>query len=51
MSFADVILLPGTLVCRRLGVDPNSDAGLIRWMINTLFYLTVGIVSIWYAYS
>ena len=29
MSFVDLILLPGTLVCRRMGIEPESDQGLI----------------------
>jgi len=47
MSFSDVILWPGTKVCERFGVDPKSDAGLIRWMINTLVYLVVALVIVW----
>jgi hypothetical protein len=45
--FADALLWPGTKVCERLGIDPNSDAGLIRWMVNTLFYLVVGLAAVW----
>lgn len=47
MSLSELILLPGTKVCERMGIDPESDAGLIRWMINTLFYLVVGLVIVW----
>lgn len=47
MSLAEAILWPGTKVCEKLGVDPESDAGLIRWMINTLVYLCVGLVIVW----
>ena len=47
MSFSDYILWPGTKVCERLGVDPTSDAGLIRWMINTLVYLIVALALVW----
>ena len=41
MSFSDLLLWPGTQVCLFLGIDPKSDAGLIRWLMNTLIYLTV----------
>jgi hypothetical protein len=51
MSLADAILWPGTKVCERLGVDPESDAGLLRWMFNTLFYLFVGLIIVWIAAS
>ena len=47
MSLSEAILWPGTKVCERLGVDPAGDAGLIRWFINTLVYLTVGLIVIW----
>jgi hypothetical protein len=30
-----------------LGVDPEGDAGLIRWMINTLVYLMVSLSVVW----
>lgn len=43
---ANALLWPGTKVCQQLGVDPDSDAGLIRWMINTLVYLVVGLAVV-----
>ncbi|OJI95691.1 hypothetical protein LY10_03787 [Planktotalea frisia] len=47
MSIADMILWPGTKICERMGVDPTSDAGLIRWMVNTLIYLVLSLVLVW----
>lgn len=47
MTMSDAFLLPGTTLCRRLGVDPESDAGLIRWMFNTVFYLVLGLIVVW----
>ena len=47
MSIADMILWPGTKICERMGVDPTSDAGLIRWMVNTLIYLALSLVLVW----
>ena len=41
MSIFDALLYPGTLVCRRMGIDPESDQGLIRSMFNMLTYLIV----------
>ena len=41
MSIFDALLYPGTLVCRRMGIDPESDQGLIRSMFNMLIYLIV----------
>ena len=47
MSLSEVLLWPGTKICERLGVDPEGDAGLIRWMINTLVYLMVSFSVVW----
>jgi len=47
MTFAEAFLWPGTKICERLGVDPESDAGMIRWMINTLVYLSVSLLGVW----
>ena len=47
MALAELILWPGTKVCEHFGVDPDSDAGLIRWMVNTLVYLVVMLAFVW----
>lgn len=47
MTVSEAILWPGTKVCQRLGLDPEADAGLIRWLINTLVYLVVGLSAVW----
>ncbi|WP_377507672.1 hypothetical protein [Octadecabacter sp. R77987] len=47
MTFSDIVLWPGTKACEYMGVDPEGDAGLIRWMINTLVYLSVALVIVW----
>lgn len=49
MTFADLILWPGTKICERLGVEPTSDGGLIRSMFNTFFYLIVFLIIAWIA--
>ncbi len=41
MSLSEMILWPGTKICERLGVEPESDAGLIRSMFNMIIYLVV----------
>lgn len=48
MSLSEAILWPGTKICKRLGIDPESDAGLIRWMFNTLIYLVIGLIIVWF---
>ncbi len=47
MSIAELILWPGTKVCQFLGVDPESDAGLIRSMFNMIVYLSVILGFMW----
>lgn len=47
MTPSQAFLLPGTKACEWLGVDPEADAGLIRWMINTLVYLVLGLIVVW----
>jgi len=47
MSLSEAFLWPGTKVCERLGVDPEGEAGLIRWMVNTLVYLVVSLIVVW----
>ena len=49
MTLTEAFLWPGTKICQRLGIDPKSDAGLIRWMFNTLFYLTLSLIIVWVA--
>lgn len=46
MTLAHIILWPGTKVCERLGVDPEGEAGLIRWMVNTLVYLVLSLIVV-----
>jgi len=47
MTIAEVFLWPGTKVCERLGVDPEGEAALIRWMVNTLVYLVLSLAIMW----
>ncbi len=47
MSLAEAFLWPGTKVCEYLGVDPEGEAGLIRWMVNTLVYLVLSLFVMW----
>ena len=47
MALINLLLSPGSAICRHYGIDPQSDAGLMRWMINTFFYLFVGLIIVW----
>lgn len=44
MILLKAFLWPGTKVCQMLGIDPDGDAGLIRWMINTIVYLVLALI-------
>lgn len=41
MRLSELLLWPGTKVCQRFGIDPVSDAGLLRWMVDTIVYLVL----------
>lgn len=47
MSLTDLLLWPGTRICRLLGINPEGDMGLIRSMFNMLIYLTVMLIILW----
>ena len=47
MALINLLLSPGSAICRHYGIDPKSDVGLMRWMINTFFYLFVGLIIVW----
>jgi hypothetical protein len=47
MTLTKFLLWPGNKACLLMGVDPSKDAGLIRWMFNTLFYLCILLAVTW----
>jgi hypothetical protein len=47
MSMSEAFLWLGIKVCERLGVDPEGEAGLIRWLVNTLVYLVLSLIFVW----
>lgn len=36
-------LWPGTKITERLGIDPDSEMGLLRSMFNTLVWTSLGL--------
>jgi hypothetical protein len=46
MKFADALLWPGTFLCKRFGVDPKSDMGLMRSFFNFLIWLPLGLIVV-----
>jgi len=47
MKIADAFLWPGTKACEYLGINPEGDGALLRWMVNTLVYLVVSLLIVW----
>lgn len=47
MSPVELFLWPGTKFCEFAGIDPESDAGLIRWMVNSLVYSIAALLVAW----
>ncbi|SFD95693.1 hypothetical protein SAMN04488523_10425 [Sulfitobacter brevis] len=47
MTLSEAILWPGTKACEKVGIDPEGEAGLLRWLVNTLVYLVVGLIFVW----
>lgn len=44
VKIADMILWPGTILCRYFGIDPKSDMGLMRSLFNFLIWLPLGLI-------
>lgn len=42
--FIRILLWPGTRIVEKLGIDPESDIGLLRSMFNTIIWTTLGLV-------
>jgi len=47
MTLSEAFLWPGTKVCEKAGVDPEGEAGLLRWLVNTLVYLALSLFVVW----
>ncbi|GLQ36100.1 hypothetical protein GCM10007939_23840 [Amylibacter marinus] len=51
MTFAnkigDLVLLPGTVMCRYFKINPEDEMGLMRSFFNFLFWLPLGILAIY----
>ena len=50
MEFLDKLrrafLWPGTYLTAKLGIDPDSEFGLLRSMFNTLIWTAVGLAIV-----
>lgn len=47
MKLAEAFLWPGTKACEYFGVDPEGEAGLLRWLVNTIVYLVLSLIVVW----
>lgn len=39
-----IFIWPGTKVTASLGIDPDSEMGLLRSMFNSLFWTAIGLI-------
>ena len=50
MKILDLIrrafFLPGTILTAKLGIDPDSEFGLLRSMFNTLIWTVIGLGAV-----
>ena len=50
MKYLDMLrrafLWPGTVLTAKLGIDPDSEFGLLRSMFNTLIWTVVGLAIV-----
>ena len=46
-ALVSILLLPGNLVLAKLKVSQSEDGGILRSMINMLFWGTVSVAFIW----
>ena len=44
-AFANIFLLPGTLVLSSLNIDINDDGGVFRSLINMIFWGVVVVMG------
>ena len=41
--FVAILIWPGTKITEKLGIDPESEVGLLRSMFNTLIWTSIGL--------
>jgi hypothetical protein len=46
LALGNLFLLPGTLMCRYFGMNPEDEMGLMRSFFNFLFWLPLGLIVI-----
>ena len=44
MKLAEAFLWPGAKACEYFGVGPEGEAGLLRWLVNTIVYLVASLI-------
>jgi hypothetical protein len=43
----DLLMLPANKVCDRLGLIDENERGVVRMLVNTLFWTTAGVLAVW----
>lgn len=45
-AIADLILWPGTQLCKIFGINPTDEMGLLRSFFNMLVWLPLGLIIV-----
>jgi hypothetical protein len=46
IKIVNALLWPGTFMYKRVNIDPEADAGLMRSFFNFLVYLPIGLIVV-----
>jgi len=42
MNFFDLLMWPANAACNRLGLTDEQERGMVRMLVNTLLWTTIG---------
>lgn len=45
----DMLMYPSNVICDMLGVSGEPERGVVRMLVNTLFWTTLGVLVVWLA--
>lgn len=44
-----MLMYPSNAICNMLGVSGEHERGVVRMLVNTLFWTTLGVLVVWVA--
>jgi len=42
-----LLMLPANKICDRLSLTDENERGVVRMLVNTLFWTTIGVFVVW----